>query len=71
MKCGDIVWKRGLLRRGYGICHGVAGNAYVFLALFKETGNQVYLHRALKVIGRKKYIVQNDFLKNEILTFIV
>lgn len=47
-KCGNVVWKRGLLRKGYGICHGVAGNAYVFLALFKETGNQVYLRRAIK-----------------------
>ncbi|KAG8230828.1 hypothetical protein J437_LFUL010225 [Ladona fulva] len=32
-KCGDVVWQRGLLRKGYGICHGVAGNAYTFLAL--------------------------------------
>ncbi|XP_028397878.1 lanC-like protein 2 [Dendronephthya gigantea] len=46
--CGDVVWKRGLLRKGYGICHGVSGNAYTFLALYKQTGDQLYLHRALK-----------------------
>lgn len=24
----DVVWARGLLRKGNGLCHGVAGNAY-------------------------------------------
>lgn len=28
----DVVWARGLLRRA-GLCHGVAGNMYAFLAL--------------------------------------
>ena len=45
----QCCWKRGLLRKGYGICHGVSGNAYTFLALFKQTSDPVYLHRALKV----------------------
>jgi lantibiotic modifying enzyme len=49
ISCGNVIWKRGLLRKGYGICHGVSGNAYTFLALYKQTGDQVYLHRALKV----------------------
>lgn len=48
ISCGNVIWKRGLLRKGYGICHGVSGNAYTFLALYKQTGDQVYLHRALK-----------------------
>ncbi|XP_046390142.1 lanC-like protein 2 [Ischnura elegans] len=34
-KCGEVVWQRGLLRKGYGICHGVAGNAYTFLCLLQ------------------------------------
>ena len=25
MRCGDIVWKKGLLKKGPGICHGIAG----------------------------------------------
>ena len=31
----ELVWKRGLLRKGHGLCHGVAGNAYAFLQLYK------------------------------------
>ena len=49
LKCGEVVWRHGLLKKGYGICHGVAGNAYTFLSLFKQTGDQKYLHRAIKV----------------------
>lgn len=37
LECGDIIWKRGLLRKGYSICHGVAGNAYCFLELYQTT----------------------------------
>lgn len=44
----DIVWQRGLLRKGYGLCHGTAGNAYVLLYLFRLTGEQKWLHRAIQ-----------------------
>ena len=40
-----MVWNRGLLKR-VGICHGVSGNAYVFLSLYRLTGNVEYLYRA-------------------------
>ncbi|XP_046555630.1 lanC-like protein 2 [Haliotis rubra] len=46
--CADVIWKRGLLKKGYGICHGTAGNAYAFLAMFKLTKDQKYLYRACK-----------------------
>ncbi|XWS52036.1 hypothetical protein CRYUN_Cryun11dG0032800 [Craigia yunnanensis] len=42
---GEVVWKRGLLKR-VGICHGISGNAYVFLSLYRLTGNVEYLYRA-------------------------
>lgn len=45
MDAGDVVWRRGLLKR-VGICHGVSGNTYVFLALYRLTGNAEYLYRA-------------------------
>lgn len=45
---GDIIWNRGLVYKGYGICHGIAGNAYAFLNLFKYTHNLKHLYRALK-----------------------
>lgn len=34
----DIVWKRGLLTKGYGLCHGVSGNTYTFMSLYQLTG---------------------------------
>jgi len=42
----DAVWGRGLLKKGLGLCHGIAGNAYAFLATYKVTKQEKYLHRA-------------------------
>ena len=47
--CGEVVWDRGLLRKGYGLCHGVAGNAYTFMQLFRLTTRPEYFNRAVKV----------------------
>ncbi|CAG2202342.1 LanC-like protein 3 homolog,LanC-like protein 3 [Mytilus edulis] len=47
IRCGELVWKKGLLKKGPGICHGVAGSGYVFLLLFRLTNDKKYLHRAL------------------------
>lgn len=41
----EVVWKRGLLKR-VGLCHGISGNAYVFLSLFRLTGNVEFLYKA-------------------------
>jgi len=46
--CGRVVWERGLLRKGYGLCHGAAGNGYTFISLYKHTNDARYLHYALK-----------------------
>ena len=32
----DVVWPRGLLYKGVGLCHGISGNAYAFLAIGRE-----------------------------------
>lgn len=48
-ECAKVLWKRGLLRKGYGICHGVAGNAYGFLTAYQLTGEQKYIYQAIKV----------------------
>ncbi|GIY03193.1 lanC-like protein 2 [Caerostris darwini] len=47
-RCSDIIWKRGLLKKGYGICHGVSGNGYAQLRLFQVTREEKYLYRAVK-----------------------
>lgn len=44
------MWEKGLLRKGYSICHGVAGNAYCFLELYQITK----VSWELKVISLKK-----------------
>eukprot|EP00033_Pygsuia_biforma_P002928 GCRY01003228.1.p1 GENE.GCRY01003228.1~~GCRY01003228.1.p1 ORF type:complete len:541 (+),score=87.93 GCRY01003228.1:86-1708(+) len=31
-RCAAYVWKKGLLRKGCGLCHGVSGNAFALLA---------------------------------------
>jgi len=43
---GEAVWRRGLLKKGSGLCHGVAGNGYTFLHLYQATGEEVWLYRA-------------------------
>jgi len=47
-KCADVIWERGVLTKGFGLCHGIAGNAYGFLHLYQNTGDVTYLDRAVK-----------------------
>ncbi|KAI9218534.1 hypothetical protein BC828DRAFT_407497 [Blastocladiella britannica] len=44
--CGELAWQRGIVRKHVGLCHGVAGNAYLFLGLWSATGNAVWYQRA-------------------------
>lgn len=46
VQCGEVVWRYGLLKKGYGLCHGAAGNAYAFLALYRHTQDAKHLYRA-------------------------
>jgi len=43
---GTTVWKAGPPTKGYGLCHGTAGNGYAFLKLHRRTGDPVWLARA-------------------------
>ena len=46
--------------KGNGLCHGLAGNAYAFLSLYRLTRDKVHLQRAksfAKLIGNES--VQN------------
>jgi len=43
---GNAIWKAGPLSKGYGLCHGTAGNGYAFLKLYRRTGQPVWLERA-------------------------
>ncbi|KAH9559155.1 hypothetical protein CY35_06G044100 [Sphagnum magellanicum] len=46
----EVVWQRGLLRR-LGLCHGVSGNAYVFLSLYRQFGSKKHLFHARQFAG--------------------
>jgi len=48
-RAGAVVWRDGLLRKGPGLCHGVAGNGYALLALSRATGNKQYWYQAQQV----------------------
>jgi len=43
----NVIWERGLLHKGCGVCHGVAGNGYAFLSMYLHCGQAEYLTRAL------------------------
>jgi hypothetical protein len=43
---GEAVWQAGPLAKGYGVCHGTAGNGYAFLKLYRRTGDALWLDRA-------------------------
>jgi hypothetical protein len=48
LKAGEDLWKRGILLKGNGICHGISGNAYALLSLYRATGDEKWLYRAYR-----------------------
>jgi len=46
LQAGEVVWNRGVILKGNGLCHGIAGNAYAFLSLYRFTGEDTHLQRA-------------------------
>jgi len=46
ISAGHAVWRAGPLSKGYGLCHGTAGNGYAFLKLYQRTGDAMWLARA-------------------------
>lgn len=45
IEAGEVVWKSGLVEKA-GLADGASGNAYVFLALYRLTGDVIYEDRA-------------------------
>ncbi|HUZ84296.1 MAG TPA: LanC-like protein [Gaiellales bacterium] len=43
---GELTWQAGPLVKGANLCHGTAGNGHAFLALFRRTGDELWLARA-------------------------
>lgn len=40
---GAHVWTRGILKKGFGLCHGTLGNAYFLHDLYEATGDESWL----------------------------
>jgi hypothetical protein len=61
------VWERGLVKAGTGLSGGVAGNAYLFLALWNATGDIEYWNRAvafMDVVSGWKEFIQEETEKS-------
>lgn len=46
---GQVIWERGLIRKGPGLCHGLSGSAYALLVLHRATGDGVWRERAMAI----------------------
>ena len=62
LKAGATTWKAGPLAKGYGLCHGTAGNGYAFLKLHARTRDPTWLERArtfaMHAIGQRERMRQ-------------
>ncbi|KNC37296.1 G-protein coupled receptor [Plasmodium falciparum RAJ116] len=45
---GLLIWEKGLLTKGLGLCHGISGNGIVLLYLYNYTQNKIWYSRAYK-----------------------
>ena len=43
------TWEKGLLKKGFGVCHGIAGSGYAFLIMYRYTGADEHLYAAFKM----------------------
>ena len=56
------VWKRGILKKGSGLCHGTSGSAYAFLIAYRHLGSEEYLYSALKMTE----VMSSEEVKQEV-----
>jgi hypothetical protein len=57
-RSGEAVWKKGLLTKGPGLCHGISGSGYTMLRLYKFTKKDKWLHRAIEMA---KFMASDEF----------
>lgn len=48
-RAAEVVWHRGLLKKGPGLCHGLTGNGYALLRVYRSTNDRRWLRRAQQV----------------------
>ncbi|CAG8668995.1 4160_t:CDS:2, partial [Ambispora leptoticha] len=47
-KTAEFIHSNGVIHKGVGLCHGVSGNAYPFLAVYQLTQEEKYLEWAIE-----------------------
>ena len=47
LKAGHVVWERGLLKKGNGVCHGITGNAYSLHHIYIITKDVTWKNKML------------------------
>lgn len=65
-QAGEVVWERGLLRR-LGLCHGISGNAYSFLALSKLPGAHPGQRDRARAFGAFLLAHQDELLQQRLV----
>lgn len=48
IKGANHIWDYGICRKGFGLCHGISGNAYSFLACWNQENDKKKRERLLK-----------------------
>ena len=61
---GENVWEEGILKKGYGLCHGISGNAYSLLSLYKYTKDIKWLYRTYCFIITKDEKEYQDVIRS-------
>jgi hypothetical protein len=61
---GHNIWANGVLKKGFGLCHGISGNGYAFLALYRHTKDERWLYRAHKFLQLKSEPAVMDIISN-------
>ena len=61
IECSDLIWKKGLLKKGPSICHGIAGHGIAHLLVYRLTNDEKYLYRAYKFAE----FLKTDLFKTE------
>eukprot|EP00825_Cyclidium_porcatum_P038629 TRINITY_DN4519_c0_g1_i9.p4 TRINITY_DN4519_c0_g1~~TRINITY_DN4519_c0_g1_i9.p4 ORF type:complete len:136 (-),score=23.21 TRINITY_DN4519_c0_g1_i9:110-517(-) len=59
--CGNMEFQK----KGFNLCHGITGNGYAFLQLYKESKNKLWYNRALRFVLAS----QNKNITKEINNF--
>lgn len=50
VSAGEAVWKRGILYKGNGLCHGITGNALSLHSLYRATGEEQWRYRSRMLV---------------------